>query len=97
MARYTASGLTYSDACNLITALKDIGVNANITVGAVSIWGFSPDQIPQIQEVCKRFNTQLDAGDSAQVEDVLMTTEAGRQDLIQSTGDAASVLQEWRE
>lgn len=39
MARFSAEGLSYPQACQLVDSLKRRGLDANISVGAIAIYG----------------------------------------------------------
>jgi len=71
MARFTAQGLNYPDACQLINTLRLAGIEANITAGGVAVCP-EPQQATQAQQICKASGASFNAGYSAHQEDVML-------------------------
>jgi len=96
MARFTAQGLNYPDACQLINTLRLAGIEANITAGGVAVCP-EPQQATQAQQICKDSGASFNAGYSAHQEDVMLRSPDGWNVAERVTNDARSVLKEWRE
>lgn len=94
MALFTAEGLTYPNALNLIKALKEQGIEANITAGGVAVTA-SPDQVNQAELICTQHKARFNPGYSSHQEDVML--QGGSiEHLAQVTGDSISVISEWK-
>jgi hypothetical protein len=94
MARFSSSAGTYPNACKLIDALKDVGIDANITAGGVAIY-CSPDQIDMARSICKLHGASFDAGFTSHQEDVMLRSQTGHNTVERVTRDALSVMREW--
>lgn len=93
MSVFTSCAGTYSNACDLIEALKLQGIRSNITTGGVDIH-CTPEQINIAREICKRYSASFDAGFTRFEKELLL--ETGEAALIkQVTGDSVSLIKEW--
>ena len=74
--RYSAEGLTYEKALELIQTLESFPDNiiANITAGGVAIT-CTEDQEPHVREICKTFGTDLRLGLTSHQESVILKGE----------------------
>lgn len=95
MARFTAEGLGYSEACKLIDSLKQSGIEANITAGGVAIHA-TPDQVDRAREICREAGAIFSAGYSMHQEEVMLRG-SGWDVVEQVTNDAIAILKEWEE
>lgn len=96
MARFTASGGTYQEACDLISDLRLRGIESNITAGGVSIYP-EPEKVTEMMRVCEVRGFSCKPGFSAHQEDVMLQTDDGFAIVEQITNDARSVLKEFTE
>ncbi len=98
MATFSASGLTYPSAKTLVFALNratdDESIYANISTGAVSVT-VRPDRILLAEQICKDHGASFDPGYSSQVEDVMMRSEKGYENLKEVTDKAIANYKEW--
>jgi len=95
MARFSASGLTYPEACKLIRSLASVSIEANITAGGISIH-CEPDRVNDARTICDEHQASFDAGYTSHQEDIMMQSESGRKKLAEITNDAISVIKEWK-
>ena len=95
MARFSASGLTYPEACELIRSLRTAGIEANITAGGISIH-CEPDRVNDARAICDERQASFDAGYTSHQEDVMMRSKSGCEKLAEITNDAIAVIKEWK-
>lgn len=95
MATFSAEAGAYSNACNLIKALKQAGIGACITAGGVSI-ECQPNEVNLAQEVCKDFKASFKAGLTSHQEDIILKSK-NTDSLITTTDNARSIIKEWKE
>lgn len=95
MAMFSAQGMTYQKACDLIEQLGIFGIRANITAGGVAIH-CEPSQINKAQDICKELGASFSAGYTSHQESVMMRSQDGYNHLKQVTNDAIAVMKEWK-
>jgi hypothetical protein len=94
MAKFSAEGLIYSQACKLIDELKANNIDSNITVGGVSIYpNYGSEELAR--SICQKYGASFAPGCTRTVQNVLLQSESGVQSLIETTDDAISRLQEF--
>jgi hypothetical protein len=96
MSRFTAEGLSYSDACKLIDTLKTAGIDANITSGGVAVHP-TPEQVNDAAAICKAAKAYYAPGYSMQQENVMLQTSDGWDIVERVTNNARAVVQEWKD
>lgn len=98
MAVFSADAGAYFNACNLIKALEQAGIRANITTGGVSIH-CSPSDVSLAQKICKDFKASFKAGLTSYQEDVILRSKdvEGVEKLKTATENARSIIKEWKE
>lgn len=94
MSRFSAEGLPYFEACQLIAELTSVGIDANISVGCVAIYP-KPDQVLLAKQICDRYGASFAPGFSMYQEDVLTRSDSGWDVLERETNNAIAVAQEW--
>lgn len=93
MALFTAEGLTYPEAMELIKNLKRESIEANITAGGVAIY-LEYSQVKKAKEICKEAKASFNPGYSSHQERVLI--DCGSLDhAAKVQKDARSIIQEW--
>ena len=78
----------------LINALKTAGIEANITVGGVSIH-CTPEQINRAKAICNENHATFDAGFTAAQESVLLKSSDGYDLAKKQTNNSLSIIKEW--
>lgn len=98
---FTVPTTTYAHACQVASAINQIDdrktIEAHISIGAVEVWidDGSADKIPVVQKVLHEHKTELKAGVSAAMEDVLLRDPANWEQLAARAGNRSAILQEW--
>jgi hypothetical protein len=96
MARFTAEGLAYGDACKMIDALRQADIDANITAGGVAVYP-EPEQVNQARNICKGCGASFDPGFSSHQESVMLQSSSGWDVAERVTNDAAAIAKEWEQ
>ena len=92
MARFLASGFTYSDACRCMDVLNASGIETNITVGRLSVY-LESHQYLMAKEICKKYGGYLEPGVTGHQEDI--SAKCGISDsLITVTNEAMEIMKE---
>ena len=92
MARFSASGFTYSDACRCMDVLNASGIETNITVGGLAIY-LESHQYLIAKEICKKYGGYLEPGATGHQEDI--ASRVGKLDLlIPETNKATEIMKE---
>lgn len=94
MAMFSAQGVTYQKACELIKQLRVFGISSNITGGGVAIH-CEPNQVNKAQAICKEIGASFSAGYTSHQQDVMMRSQDGYDHLKQVTNDAIAIIKEW--
>lgn len=93
MARFSAEGLTYPEACRLINYLKSKSIDANISAGGVAVYP-DPCMVQTAKEICSQFGASFKAGYTSHKEDFLLQGDTW--DAVErETNDSISVLKEF--
>lgn len=95
MAMFSAQGMTYQKACDLIERLGVFGIRPNITAGGVAIH-CEPSQVNKAQSICKELGASFSAGYTSHQENVMMRSQDGYDKLEKVTNDAIAVIKEWK-
>jgi hypothetical protein len=95
MATFSAEAGAYSNACNLIKALKQADIGAYITAGGVSI-ECQLNEVNLAQEICKKFNASFKAGLTSHQEEVILKSK-DIDGLVATTENARSIIKEWED
>ena len=92
MARFSASGFTYSDACRCMDVLNASGIETNITVGGLAVY-LESHQYLIAKEICKKYGGGLKPGATGHQEDI--AAQVGDLDsLIPATNEAIEIMKE---
>jgi len=95
MTVFSAETDGYKKACELIKALKVVGIEACLAPGCVSI-SCQPDQVLLVQKVCKEQNALFRVGFIGHSQNFLLKSTDG--ELLKETqGNAQAVINEWKE
>lgn len=94
MSLFTAEGLGYPEAINLIKELRQNKIEANVTAGGVALHP-SPDQVNLAQAICKEHKASFSAGYSRHQKDIMM--QGSRDHLERVTNNSISIIKEWEE
>lgn len=92
MALFTAEGLNYTAALDLISTLRESGVEANITAGGVAIHVVTAAECSLAESICAAKGASFAPGYSAHQEQVLL--KAGDFDALVQIDQVARSL--WR-
>ncbi len=90
---FTAENLMYSEALNLIEALKQENIYASITTGGVAIQ-CTPDQINRAREICLQLGASFNAGYSG-FEKHFMLRHGSLDHVEEVTGNMIALIKEW--
>lgn len=69
---YSIYGIGHEVACKLIDELKVLGVQANITLGGISIVPTGTIEFDAMNRVCRKYNTEAQVGSTRFGEDIVM-------------------------
>ena len=73
--RFSAVGLNYPDACDLMDSLRAANIECNISAGAISIYG-NADQFPMMKAICDFKGAVLQGGAPAEYEAAVLQSQS---------------------
>lgn len=73
--RFSATGLNYPDACDLMDSLIAANIECNISAGAISIYG-NADQLTTIKAICNSKGAVLRGGAPEEYETAVLQSQS---------------------